>query len=269
MTISIKYKVLKWFFDPNREKGLLLGGSSDRAKAFHIARIASKADNSNGTKIMLGELMTLKICETFYSLMGESSRAGLPAWFIRLSGCNLRCSYCDTTYAYEEGEEVAVAGLLKAAEDFPAGLVLVTGGEPLLQEETPALLAGLAEAGFEVCLETNGSRPINQVDARVHRIVDLKCPGSGMSEEIYWPNLQWLTARDEVKFVVSDHRDFLWALRIIREFGLSGRLPLLISPVFGQAPAQEAAAWILESGLPLRLNLQLHKYLWGTEARGK
>ncbi len=213
--------------------------------------------------------MTLKVCETFYSLMGESTRVGLPAWFIRLSGCNLRCRYCDTTYAYEEGREVVVADLLKAAGEFSTRLVLVTGGEPLLQGETLALLSGLAEAGFEVCLETNGSRPIDRVDVRVHRILDLKCPGSGMAGENYWPNLEWLTPRDEVKFVVADHHDFLWALGVIQEYGLSGRLPLLISPVFGQASAQEAAAWILESRLPLRLNLQLHKYLWGPEARGK
>ena len=213
--------------------------------------------------------MALKVCETFYSLMGESTRVGLPAFFIRLSGCNLRCRYCDTTYAYEEGREVAVAAILKAAGDFPTRLVLVTGGEPLLQEDTPTLLSGLVEAGFEVCLETNGSRPIDRVDDRVHRILDLKCPGSGMAAENYWLNLEWLTPRDEVKFVICDHDDFCWALEVIKKHGLSGRLPLLISPVFGQVPAQEAAAWILESRLPLRLNLQLHKYLWGSEARGK
>jgi 7-carboxy-7-deazaguanine synthase len=213
--------------------------------------------------------MTLKVCETFYSLMGESTRVGLPAFFIRLSGCNLRCRYCDTAYAYEEGQEMPVAALLEAATSFPPRLVLVTGGEPLLQEETPALLTGLVEAGFEVCLETNGSRPIDRVDGRVHRILDLKCPGSGMAGENYWQNLEYLTARDEVKFVISNHDDFLWSVEVIRTHGLAGRLPLLISPVFGGVSAPEAAAWILESRLPLRLNLQLHKFLWGPEARGK
>ncbi len=121
--------------------------------------------------------MALQVCETFYSLMGESTRIGLPAFFIRLSGCNLRCTYCDTAYAYEGGREVAVADLLQAAGGFPTRLVLVTGGEPLLQEDTLPLLAALAEAGFEVCLETNGSRPIARIDGRVHRILDLKCPG--------------------------------------------------------------------------------------------
>lgn len=208
--------------------------------------------------------------------MGESTRAGLPAFFIRLSGCNLRCRYCDTTYAYEGGREMTVADLLKAAgagslSKMPKNrLVLVTGGEPLLQEETLPLLSSLADAGCEVCLETNGSRPIAPVDPRVHRLLDLKCPGSGMVSENYWPNLESLTPRDEVKFVIGDRRDFLWALKVIREHGLDGQpIPLLISPVFGQVPAQEAAAWILESGLPLRLNLQLHKYLWGPEARGR
>jgi len=213
--------------------------------------------------------MALQVCETFSSLMGESTRAGLPAFFIRLSGCNLRCRYCDTTYAYEGGRELEVADLLQAAAASPTRLVLVTGGEPLLQEETLHLLVALADSGWEVCLETNGSRPIAPVDIRAHRILDLKCPGSGMAGENYWPNLEVLTPRDEVKFVVSDRRDFLWALEVISDHALCGRLPLLISPVSGLVPAPEAAAWILESRLPLRLNLQLHKYLWGPEARGK
>ena len=212
--------------------------------------------------------MALKVCETFYSLMGESTWVGLPAFFIRLSGCNLRCRYCDTAYAYEAGREVAAVELLEAAGNFSSRLVLVTGGEPLLQEEAVPLLTELVEAGFEVCLETNGSRPIDRVDARVHRILDLKCPGSGMAGENYWPNLKWLTPRDEVKFVISDPDDFLWAVETIKEHGLAGRLPLLISPVFGRVPGHQAAAWILESRLPLRLNLQLHKILWGAEARG-
>ena len=213
--------------------------------------------------------MALEVCETFYSLMGESTRVGLPAFFIRLSGCNLRCRYCDTTYAYEEGRKATVAALLKAAGVFPTRLVLVTGGEPLLQEDTPALLSALLGAGFEVCLETNGSLPIDRVDRRVHRLLDLKCPGSGMAGENYWANLEVLTAKDEVKFVVGDQDDFIWAVEVITKYGLPGRLPLLISPVFGQVPAQEVAAWILKSRLPLRLNVQLHKYLWGAEARGK
>jgi 7-carboxy-7-deazaguanine synthase len=212
--------------------------------------------------------MGLQVCETFYSLLGESTWAGLPAFFIRLTGCNLRCRYCDTTYAYEGGKEMTAAELLEAAGSYPARRVLVTGGEPLLQAGALPLLAGLADAGLTVLLETNGSRPIREVDARVHRILDLKCPGSDMASHNLWENLEQLHARDEVKFVITDQADFSWALEVIERHHLAGRAPLLISPVFGAVPPKAAAAWILESGLPLRLNLQLHKYIWGPEARG-
>jgi 7-carboxy-7-deazaguanine synthase len=212
--------------------------------------------------------MSLKVCETFTSLMGESTRAGLPAFFLRLTGCNLRCRYCDTTYAYEGGEEVSVAALAGRVQAQPQRLVLVTGGEPLFQAETPALMRLLVEAGFTVCLETNGTCPIEAVDARVHRIMDVKCPGSGMAEHHRWDNMGRLTAGDEVKFVVTDRDDFHWALEVIREHRLSERLPVLISPVFGRVAAPEAAAWILASGQPLRLNLQLHKFIWGEDVRG-
>jgi 7-carboxy-7-deazaguanine synthase len=210
--------------------------------------------------------MTLAVSEIFVSLMGESTRAGLPAFFIRLTGCNLRCRYCDTTYAYTGGQEMSIAALLAAARAQPHRLVLVTGGEPLLQAETPALLTGLLDAGFTVCLETNGSLPIGSLDPRVQRIVDLKCPASGMADHNDWDNLELLTANDEVKFVVSDRSDFTWALEIIKNHHLHKRVATLISPVFGQVPLTKAAAWIIDSGLPLRLNPQLHKYIWGPEA---
>ncbi len=212
--------------------------------------------------------MALKISETFYSILGESTWAGTPAFFIRLSGCNLRCSYCDTAYAYEGGQELEVAHLVQAVQESPAGLVLVTGGEPLLQAEALILLAGLVKAGFTVLLETNGSLPIDAVPADVHRIVDLKCPGSGMSGYNYWKNLEILRPGDEVKFVISGWEDFQWTLEAVAQHALLGRVPVLISPVFGQVAPREAAAWILESRLPLRLQLQLHKYIWGPEVRG-
>ncbi|MBM4301286.1 MAG: radical SAM protein [Deltaproteobacteria bacterium] len=212
--------------------------------------------------------MALVVSETFASLMGESTRAGMPAYFIRLTGCNLRCRYCDTAYAYEGGSEVTVAALVAMARVQAHRLVLVTGGEPLLQAETPVLLTDLLDAGFIVCLETNGSLPIDAVDARGHRILDVKCPGSGMAEHNDWRNLPLLTSRDEVKFVVADQLDFTWALEVIKSFRLAERLPVLISPVFGQVSLQEAAAWILETRLPVRLNPQLHKYIWGPEVRG-
>ena len=212
--------------------------------------------------------MALVVCETFASLMGESTRAGVPAYFIRLVGCNLRCRYCDTAYAYEGGHEMTVAALVAAARAQPYRLVLVTGGEPLLQAETPVLLTDLLHAGLTTCLETNGSLPIGAVDARVHRILDVKCPGSDMADHNVWANMDLLTSRDEVKFVVADQLDFTWAVEVIKYFRLAERLPVLISPVFGQVSLQEAAAWILETRLPVRLNPQLHKYIWGPEARG-
>jgi 7-carboxy-7-deazaguanine synthase len=212
--------------------------------------------------------MHLQVCETFTSILGEGTLAGLPAFFIRLTGCNLRCRYCDTAYAYEGGEARSVASLVEEARRAAVRLALVTGGEPLLQEGTLALMEELLDAGLEVLLETNGSLGVQGVDARVRRIVDLKCPGSGMSGHNYWANLEVLTPRDEVKFVVGDQDDFAWALEVVRRHGLTDRLPVLISPAFGVASPAEVAAWIVASGLPLRLNLQLHKYIWGPEVRG-
>jgi len=213
--------------------------------------------------------MALLVCETFASLMGESTRAGLPAYFIRLTGCNLRCRYCDTAYAYEGGQEMAVGALVAQGLAQPHRLALVTGGEPLLQAETPVLLGALLDAGFTVCLETNGSRPLDPVEDRVCRIMDIKCPGSGMADYNDWRNLEILSSRDEVKFVISHRSDFTWALAVIDRYSLVARLPVLISPVCGQVSLKEAAAWILDSRLPLRLNPQLHKHIWGPEARGK
>jgi len=211
----------------------------------------------------------ITVCETFTSLLGESTWAGLPAFFIRLTGCNLRCRYCDTTYAYEGGEVWEVESLVQAARKSPSRLVLVTGGEPLLQKGTRLLLDELLDAGLEVLLETNGSLPLEGVDSRVRRIVDLKCPGSGMSRHNLWSNLEILTPRDEVKFVITDKEDFTWTVEVAGKYQLPDRVPVLISPVFGAPLALiEVAAWIIGSGLPLRLNLQLHKYIWGPEAQG-
>ncbi len=212
--------------------------------------------------------MNLMVCETFSSLLGESTLAGLPAFFIRLSGCNLRCRYCDTTYAYEGGEARSLDSLVDAARGSSLQLVLVTGGEPLLQEGTRMLLDKLIQAGLEAMLETNGSLPIDGIHPRVRRIVDVKCPGSGMSSHNLWTNLEILTPRDEVKFVIRDQDDFTWALDVTTRYRLSGRLPVLISPVFGALPLSEVADWIVTSGHPLRLNLQMHKYIWGPEVRG-
>ncbi len=212
--------------------------------------------------------MALRVSETFSSLLGESTLAGLPAFFIRLTGCNLRCRWCDTTYAYDGGTLLGVEALTAAARAAGHHHVLVTGGEPLLQAETLHLLAALSDAGHEVLLETNGSLPVAGVDPRVRRILDVKCPKSGMAAENHWPNLEVLGPRDEVKFVVLDRSDFDFALGVIERYGLLGRLPLLISPVFERLAPADVAAWIIASRLPLRLNLPLHKYLWGKERRG-
>ena len=212
--------------------------------------------------------MPLEVSETFFSILGESTLTGLPAFFIRLTGCNLRCRYCDTVYAYEGGRLMPAQALVDAALAHQPHHVLVTGGEPLLQAETPALLTALADAGLKVLLETNGSLPVQDVDGRVRRILDVKCPGSGMGERMHWANLAALTGRDEVKFVISGPKDFDWALEVIKRYNLAERFPVLISPVFGIVSPQEAVRWILASGLPLRLNVQLHKYIWGPEVRG-
>jgi 7-carboxy-7-deazaguanine synthase len=212
--------------------------------------------------------MNLSVCETFTSLLGESTLAGLPAFFIRLTGCNLRCRYCDTPYAYEGGDIRSVASLVAQARGAPSRLVLITGGEPLLQASTAALVDRLLAAGLEVMLETNGSLPLEGIDPRVRRIVDVKCPGSGMSGHNRWANLEILTPRDEVKFVIAHEEDFTWAVEVAERYRLPSRLPVLISPVFGAVDLPRVAAWIVNCGLPLRLNLQLHKYIWGPEVRG-
>lgn len=212
--------------------------------------------------------MALEVCETFVSLMGESTFAGQPGFFIRLSGCNLRCRYCDTTYAYESGRGRTPESLVAEAKATGLGLVLITGGEPLLQADTSRLLISLLDKGMTVLLETNGSRSLEMVDTRVHRILDLKCPASGMAGHNYLKNIEYLTPTDELKCVVADRRDFDWALETLRPYHPWERHPVLFSPVFGVLPPRDLAAWIVATRLPLRLNLQLHKYIWGPEARG-
>ena len=211
----------------------------------------------------------MRISEIFYSIQGESSFAGQPCAFIRLSACDLRCAWCDTSYAFEEGRELSVVEILRAIEAFPCRLALVTGGEPLLQPPVHDLLGALLARGYEVCLETGGHHPVRDVDPRVHKIVDLKCPSSGMSARNHYENLQYLTHRDEVKFVVGNRQDFEWACERIREFDLTSLVgTVLISPVFGQMPYEELARLVLNSGLQVRLQLQLHRIIWPSEWRG-
>ncbi len=210
----------------------------------------------------------MKVNEIFHSIQGESSYAGLACAFVRLTGCNLRCSYCDTKHAYEEGEERTIEQVLEAVERFPTKLVEVTGGEPLLQDETPALVTALADRSRKVLIETNGSVPLAGIDDRATVIMDLKCPGSGMSERMLWENLERVRPHDEIKFVLTDRADYDWALDVVKTYGLPGRHIVHMSPAHTVLEPQRLASWILEDGLGVRLELQLHKYIWPRVERG-
>lgn len=214
--------------------------------------------------------MPLQVNEIFFSIQGESSHAGRPCAFIRLTGCNLRCSYCDTAYAYEEGSWLEIPVIERQIRSFDCRLVEITGGEPLLQAETPELIRTLLDRNYTVLLETNGSREIGVVDERCLRIVDVKCPSSGESEKNRLENLAIITPNDEVKFVIGSREDFTYAKAIISaHLSHRNRLkPPLISPVFGRVSPESLARWILEDHLDVRLQIQLHKVIWGAEKRG-
>lgn len=204
----------------------------------------------------------LKICETFVSIQGESSYAGLPCFFVRLTGCNLRCHCCDTTYAYSDGKEMDIGEILSGARDSGVGLVEVTGGEPLFQKGTPVLIKSLCDEGFRVLVETNGSMKIDGIDSRAVAVLDIKTPGSGMAEEMFYGNLEILRPHDEIKFVIADRADYVWTRGVIEKFGLAGR-NILLSPSFGLLAPEVLVEWIVEDRLNVRLNLQLHKYVFG------
>jgi 7-carboxy-7-deazaguanine synthase len=214
--------------------------------------------------------VALKVNEIFYSIQGESSRTGRPCVFVRLTGCNLRCSYCDTQYAYEEGEEREIADIVKQVASHQCYLVEVTGGEPLIQKETPLLINRLLEKGYEVLLETNGSKDINHVDDRCVKIVDIKCPSSGQTSHNDLQNLDRLTDHDEVKFVIADRADYEYAREIlyVRGTNLSGRNLVHFSPAYGRMKPKTLARWILEDHLDVRLHVQLHKIIWPPDQRG-
>lgn len=212
---------------------------------------------------------TLRVNERFVSIQGESSFAGLPCAFIRLAGCPLRCRWCDTVYARQDpGQPHDLASLLAWAEAQGVDLVEVTGGEPLAQAGTLALLAGLCDQGRRVLLETSGALDIGPVDPRVHVIMDVKCPSSGMAERLHRPNLARLAAKDEVKFVLADRTDYEYARGIIAGHGLAGRCGLLLSCVAGSIAPATVVAWLLADRLPVRFQLQLHKYIWPERERG-
>jgi 7-carboxy-7-deazaguanine synthase len=205
----------------------------------------------------------LRISEIFFSIQGESTHQGLPCAMVRLTGCNLRCVWCDTEYSFTGGETMTIDDVLAKVAAFPTKRVEITGGEPLLQKGAPVLAQRLLELGYTVLCETSGERDIDLMPPGVLRVMDLKAPRSGELEANRWDNLQKLRAGDELKIVLADREDFDWALDVIRRHELEGRVPILLSPVWGVLEPRTLAEWILESGVDAKLNLQLHKILWG------
>lgn len=211
---------------------------------------------------------TLRVNEVFFSIQGESTRVGLPTVFVRLTGCPLRCRWCDTEYAFHEGASRSLEDLLTEVRRHPARHVCVTGGEPLAQPAVHGLMTALADAGLEISLETSGALDTSAVDPRVRVVMDLKCPDSGEVERNRWANLAHLRPHDEVKFVIASRGDYEWMRDVLQREGLAQRCTVLASPVWGEADPADLAAWVLADGLDVRLQVQLHKVLW-QDARGR
>ncbi len=212
--------------------------------------------------------MNLNVCEIFTSIQGESSFAGLLCTFVRLSGCNLRCRYCDTAYAWEGGDQVPLEDIVDRVSSAGINLVEVTGGEPLWQKNTPALASALLKRGHQVLVETNGSLDISVLPEGVIRIMDIKCPSSGENHNVMWPNIWRLRPTDEAKFVISDRHDYEWVRGIIQEMFAHSNTKVLLSTVFGELPPRLLVKWMLEDKLRARFQLQIHKYIWPHETRG-
>jgi 7-carboxy-7-deazaguanine synthase len=229
---------------------------------------AARPSAAEGIEAFPARVDALRINEIFFSLQGETSRTGLPTVFVRLTGCPLRCGYCDTAYAFHEGSTRDLDEVLAEVAKYSARYVCVTGGEPLAQGSCCALLERLADAGYSVSLETSGALDIGHVDARVSRVVDIKTPGSGEADKNRWENLALLTSRDEVKFVLCDEDDYRWAAEVLHKHELDRKCQVLFSPAFGELAAVVLAEWVLRDRLPVRLQIQLHKVLWN-DARGK
>ena len=211
----------------------------------------------------------MTVYEIYLSVQGESTHVGRPCVFVRLAACDLRCDWCDTPYAFTGGQKMSVDQVMAEVSRHGCRLVEITGGEPLLQSEVLSLMARLVAEHFEVLLETGGHRSTEGVPSEVVTILDVKCPGSGEAEKMHWPNLEVLRPHDEVKFVVQDRVDFNYACDVIRRHRLTERAhAVLLSPVFGSLQPAELTRWILDSGLPVRLQLQAHKYIWSPETRG-
>lgn len=209
----------------------------------------------------------MRITEIFFSIQGESSHAGRPCVFVRLTGCNLRCTWCDSEYTFTGGERMSLDEVLDRVRSYGCNLVEVTGGEPLAQAEAFELIHRLCEEGFEVLIETSGSIDVTPVDRRAKLILDVKCPGSGEVEKNLWANLDELRPHDELKFVIADRADYDWARQIIAEKQLAGR-NLLFSPVWGSMDMKDLAEWMLADRVPARFQTQLHKHIWGADVKG-
>ncbi|MBI4687404.1 MAG: radical SAM protein [Nitrospirae bacterium] len=208
----------------------------------------------------------LKVNEIFKSIQGESSYAGLPCTFVRLAGCNLRCTYCDTNYAYYHGRELSDDEIIKKIEEYGARHVEFTGGEPMLQEETPPLITKLLDKGYSVLIETNGSICIGCLDKRITVVMDIKTPKSGMSERMNFKNIDFLKNTDEIKFVIMDEADYAWAKEIISKHNIADKFNnILMAPAYGILKPKDLATWILKDNLPVRLQLQIHKYIWASD----
>ncbi len=211
---------------------------------------------------------SLRVNEIFVSIQGESTYAGIPCIFVRLTGCNLRCSYCDTVYAYSEGAVMSLEEILNRVKGYESVNVCITGGEPLLQENTGKLINLLKKNHFNVYIETNGSLNIDILPKGIVRVVDIKCPDSGMEQEMDWQNIKRLKYKDEVKFIISSKRDYEWAKRVTEKYKIIGRATVLFGLVYGKLKPKTLAGWILKDGLNIRLQLQLHKIIWPDKARG-
>jgi len=211
----------------------------------------------------------LTVNEIFHSIQGESTHAGRPCVFVRLTACDLRCSWCDTAYAFHEGRKMTVDDVVSQVGSYGCDVVEITGGEPLLQADVYPLMQRLLDEGRTVLLETGGHRSVEQVPAGVVRVIDVKCPGSGEADKNHWPNLAQLRPSDEVKFVIKDRADYDYARDVVERHALIGRCAaLLFSPVHGVLDPRQLAEWILADRLPVRLQLQVHKYVWGADVRG-
>ncbi|MCH7723042.1 MAG: radical SAM protein [Bacteroidetes bacterium] len=210
----------------------------------------------------------LKVNEIYFSLQGESSRAGLPCVFVRLTYCNLRCTYCDTEYAFYEGEDRSVDEIINEVKKYGCNLVEITGGEPLVQEESLNLMKKLCAEGFDVMLETAGNMPICNVDGRVNIIMDLKCPSSGMMKKNLYENINHLKETDELKFVIGDREDYDWMNEMIIQYDLNNKCKILVSVVFDKLEPLALVNWVLEDKLDVRFQLQMHKFIWQPETKG-